>query len=560
MGEFVNRIKSIINSGALAERKTFNAVLAEVGISDRKFENYPATIDEIIIELNEFLDFLVDESSSEILEQATVGFKRDLISHLNALTVKASELFINRNLDEGQVIIPMLHQARMIGKLVTDHNLNLKNEDINNYQKKRAELIQLHRDITKIKNRYNDVSSDFEKSVLLIKSIQDKYQEQVAIGTEIDKIRQSTEQLRTSIENDQRSILKLQEEVGAYFNNTFIPLRNQIEDQNSGIGAILNKSLTTSQYIDGLKGQAQANLDSITTKVVEYESKIKELNDAYSSISEILKNASDPNEGIEPKIKYINDSRIRIEEIVGRVELYHDSTNELKKAIETYHSLSKTNSETIAGNTVEASFALERIQKFYNEVIRVGTGSEFAIARNEYAEEKRKLTNRIETVSILLTLLAMVITALILIGANQDIAKIDSFLALLKSVKLNHNLQWGDILLKYAMLSPLLFLLIFYTNQYKTARLSHEKYMYKTVLNNSIAPIGQDLRNKFNSTEEQKEIFDFVIKTLYKLYDEPYFDQAMAMKFKVESDRIKYGDDDNLVNDSNDPKSKEQIS
>lgn len=97
--------------------------------------------------------------------------------------------------------------------------------------------------------------------------------------------------------------------------------------------------------------------------------------------------------------------------------------------------------------------------------------------------------------------------------------------------------EFLTIILRYFVLSPLLFLVIFYGRQFNISRLNYEKYNYKSVLAFSLQSHIKTMRNEFEENEIER--LDFVIDKLQRLYTEPFYDTKMGNEYRLEMERIK---------------------
>ena len=99
----------------------------------------------------------------------------------------------------------------------------------------------------------------------------------------------------------------------------------------------------------------------------------------------------------------------------------------------------------------------------------------------------------------------------------------------------------ANVIIRYAILSPLIFAIIFCGRQYKLSRTSFEKYTFKTVLSLSLEADITVMQNRFPDKKNESLILESTLEKLTKLYDEPYYDEITKLKYKVIQDEIKFG-------------------
>jgi len=523
MPTFQEQLKEIINSGALADRASFATVLTELGIGQKKYELYPITIEEIVSELNEFLDFLLDSKNSKLIESSTVGFKRDLIAHLRALKGKAQQLFADKNVDEKGVIVPMLHQARMIGKLVTDQNLNLRSDHITNYRKKLSELTQIKKNATRLKTEYRNAEKQLEKGLDIIKDLEQKHSGAQEIKDELDGIRQVVNSIKTDLSSDQAEIAKLTNDIREFHNTNFSAKKAQFEDPVNGVDAVLKKAVKVSTEVEQLKVRTDEQYDKITSKVEGFSAKAEELNKISGDLQSLLASAQDKETGFESSLKHISSVKTSIDDSYDKIKNSIKVITEYEGRIETLEKKASQEFDSVV-ETKEGIIGIKRkIDEIYNVAAKQGMGSEFMEARDYFEEQRDFWLKAVIATIIILIVVAVVVSVL-------DLSSISEYKGL-------------NLFLRYAILTPGIYGLIFCTRQFRSARLSHEKYAFKTVLTFSIAQHFREFKPSYES-DKKEDFLLWALDKLNKLYDEPYFDEAMNMKYKIELDRLRFGVDE----------------
>jgi hypothetical protein len=97
----------------------------------------------------------------------------------------------------------------------------------------------------------------------------------------------------------------------------------------------------------------------------------------------------------------------------------------------------------------------------------------------------------------------------------------------------------GAFYLRFTFTTPIIFYLAFCTRQYSLIRTSLDRYTFKKIMALSVEPHTEILKTNFPTKEQER--LKFTSDVLEKIYEIPFYDEAMKMKDKIYQNEIKYG-------------------
>ena len=89
--------------------------------------------------------------------------------------------------------------------------------------------------------------------------------------------------------------------------------------------------------------------------------------------------------------------------------------------------------------------------------------------------------------------------------------------------------------MRFLILSPIVYYLVFCSSQYNQVKKLHDKYSFKTTLAMTIKSHIELLTHEenFQSPERLDKILDFIIDGFNKIYNEPYANDDFKMKVEL---------------------------
>lgn len=174
-------------------------------------------------------------------------------------------------------------------------------------------------------------------------------------------------------------------------------------------------------------------------------------------------------------------------------------------------------------NNVDVSEKFKKkIEAIYDIAAETGRSGEFENRRNKLKIEVGKWETRILIVSALLLLLLLVVGLFIL---QLGLQKWE-----IEELKANFYLR-------YLLLSPIVYYLVFISNQHSKHQKLYNKYSFKTTLAMSVQHHIELLTTKevFATDLQINKVLDFVLDAFKKIYNEPYSDDDYKLKLKLAS-------------------------
>ena len=360
-------------------------------------------------------------------------------------------------------------------------------------------------------------------------SISQQVEKSSVAHNEVLKIRETVADSFNEFTADKNRIDVLIQEVQTFQRDQFNPTRQQFLDEENGVNAIISDSRQKNKTITNLENQAAQRFKELTTYIQNYQNKLGVLNEVEAAITELQKKTQDPEHGISVILEHINKTRSQVDDAYEKIKSSIKIITEFEVEIESKKKEADEAIEKITISQKDAEDVQGKVNEIYQIIAKTAMGAEFAKARDHYDQERKSWFIR------MLLVIGILIVAAILVSVFKfELTEHKNF----------------NIFLRYSILSPLIYLLVFTSQQYKKSNLSHEKYMYKWVLSFSLEPQAKILQTHFPGHKDA--ILSFILDKLNKQFAEPFFDQAMDKEYQVKQDEIKYGKvcpDDNIPED-----------
>lgn len=93
----------------------------------------------------------------------------------------------------------------------------------------------------------------------------------------------------------------------------------------------------------------------------------------------------------------------------------------------------------------------------------------------------------------------------------------------------------ANFYLRYLLLSPIVYYLVFSANQYSKSQKLYDKYSFKTTL---AIPVQHHIelltsKEEFTSSIQIDNVLNFILDAFRKIYSEPYADDDLKFKLKL---------------------------
>lgn len=313
-------------------------------------------------------------------------------------------------------------------------------------------------------------------------------------------------------------VTQLLNQVERYYNKQYIPLKQKIENSETGFKAKLNEHNALSKKLKFIENECDKKYKEVKTIITEFKKTVRELRTLDTSIRNL--HASTSKNKLESKTKLTEIIKLEKESnlLNSKIIQLEEKSTTLFESIKTSEKESLEKLDVIKINLSTSDDTLKRIQEIYDIAAETGRSGEFENRRNKLKNEVKKWETRVLISSIVL--LVSVVGLFILQLWLLDWKIID--------LKLNFYLR-------FILLSPVIYYLVFSVNQHNKIQKLYDKYSFKTTLAMSIKHhiellIKQDL---FIKEGQIKKVLDFVLEAFNKIYNEPYSDDDYKMKVKL---------------------------
>ena len=326
-----------------------------------------------------------------------------------------------------------------------------------------------------------------------------------------------------SYRNERDRIKVVTRQIDSFYNKSFTPLMNIINDSTTGFKSKIKQNDQLLAEVIKIKDNADSQLVRLKTFVEEYKQKISSLRNIEQAIIKIDK-----------EIRSKQDNILKVNELA--TEIKAQITVRQKSIFETEKEVSKLEEQikkdSISANTLlnnivdyerEANITLEKIRDIYRIASNTGLAGAFNERRKEYAIEILKWQ---KIVGWMTASLATIVIGLYVIHLW---------------------IYWGkeipydvNFYIRFFLTSPLIFYLVFSTNQYNKAKKNHERYSLRTTVALSIESHLELLANNPQYTEEEsiRKILDFILTTFNNLYKESQTDENKNRKEELKKDYL----------------------
>jgi len=327
---------------------------------------------------------------------------------------------------------------------------------------------------------------------------------------------ESVKKNKTELEALLEEANKNHSEISSFYTDVFLPLKEEIEDDENGAQAFID--VYEGKWSDLVKKQDEvAKLHSSAKKLKEeYETYLENINELEEKYDEITNRIYDEETGIEMVESHIRGVKSQVDDLYAKIEKNKRETDTTKSNIDTLETDAKKKLLEIGKVNDAASVLKDKIEETYGIATVNGQGGYFDKTKIELTEYRDKWM-----IYLLIIILSTVVVAVSITWLFSDF-----------EIKFSENIT-ANLIIRYSLLSPLIYGIFFCGKQFKIARLSVEQYTYKTVVSFSLENEILFLQDKFGAKDPK--IIDFALSNLEKLYSEPFhgdqkeFDNKIAL-------------------------------
>jgi hypothetical protein len=337
----------------------------------------------------------------------------------------------------------------------------------------------------------------------------------------INSLNSINRNIHTSIQkfnSEKTKINNLLKQADRFYNKQYLPLKEKIENPNSGFKVKINSHNSLSKKLKSIESECENRYSEVKIVITDFKKKVRELRTINTSIRNLHNSSSENKFETEKSLAEILKIEKKSITLNSNIVKLEKESSTLFKSIEISEKDSKESLIKIKDNLNISDNALKEIQQIYDIAAETGRSGEFENRRNKLKSEVKKWENRVLFSSSVLLLFVVGLFVFQLWLLNWELV----------DLKLNFYLR-------FILLSPVIYYLFFCANQHNKAQKLYDKYSFKTTLAMSIKHhiellVKQDL---FIQKGQIEKVLDFVLDAFTKIYNEPYSDDDYKMKIKL---------------------------
>lgn len=377
-----------------------------------------------------------------------------------------------------------------------------------------------------IENKIQWIKDKSKEATTLTAEVKTKNTRYIKIVADLENINSQVILLNTqykSYQAKERAIEINLNKAQRFYDNTFLTLKNKIDDKDKGLKKAISES---EKLIKELKTKREQVID----KNLQYQANLKELNAILASSKKSQESALKADKEVIAFKKNIEENFNNAEKLLKNIQdIVNDSHKNNNKIIALLE-----NSQTVFGEIEKIKSSAEvsqlaiqsyendskdinaKISDIYKIATNTGLAGAFQNIKSELEIELNKWNNKIFYSSVFL-LVSVFGLFLMQVGLNKWELK-----------GLNY-----DFYLRFLVATPVIYYLLFCGAQYNNVRAKLDKYTYKTTLALSIEAHTELLNKNFNDEKYQGDILKFSLDSLDKIYDRPYIDDYLMAQLKL---------------------------
>ena len=388
------------------------------------------------------------------------------------------------------------------------------NESLKSKRELANKLVQ---EIIDIKDNVIDIKIDAED---LYRHIELKDNDYNKLIHSLNRINLTTEEAIDNLRHERDRIKTLLAQVNNFYEKKYTPLLQKIEDRDSGFRAKINKSTNELKELEKVKLSCSKQYDEIKKFVADYKTKSRELSTLNTKIRKLGESSENNKNKTDSLLAKIQSADKEIQIILANTKNRDTETTNLESSIKRKEIKSQEILGEIERLFDETEIKRKEIQDVYEIAHETGLSGEFGNRRNNLKKSFEKWEKRILWTSIILlgSLVGLFICQLALYNWN------------IKDNNFDYNFY-----VRFLILSPIVYYLVFCSSQYNQVKKLHDKYSFKTTLAMTIKSHIELLTHEenFQSPERLDKILDFIIDGFNKIYNEPYANDDFKMKVEL---------------------------
>jgi hypothetical protein len=382
---------------------------------------------------------------------------------------------------------------------------------------KKDQAIKLVQEIINVKNDIEEIKIDAKKIHGNIVLNNDEYKKLVLT---LNNINTTTSDAIINFRKEREKIKTLLNQVNRYYDKTFIPLTHKIDDKENGLKTKISNTSQDLKQLEKIKLNCGKQYDEIKNSVLDYRVKVRELKTIDTSIRKLHSSTGQNKNKSDLLFTSIKNIEKESKSLLVSNRKYNTESKNLSITINSLEVKSQSLLTKIKANHSISDEKLIAIQKIYDIAHETGLSGEFENRRNNLKIELDKWERNILQYSkiLLASLIALFLFQLWLYDFNI----------------VANNFDY-NFYIRFLILSPIVYYLVFCSTQYSKIQKLHDKYSFKTTLAMSIKSHIELLTKEehFQSDGAIDSILDFIIDGFRKIYNEPYADDDFKIKIKL---------------------------
>jgi len=347
---------------------------------------------------------------------------------------------------------------------------------------------------------------------LSIKSVLDQLEGYKEEESEIGKIVLKIQSALEKVEQDEKSISDLllkavnnNTEIQTFFDEEFQSLKADVEDEDSGIQACIDDYARKWKDLIVKHDEIVDLYDSCVLLKSNYEDYLSKIEGIEKEFNTIRDKIYDEDDGILNVLSNVRGVKNQVDDLYNKIAQNQRDSSEIKNRIKEFESEAKSKLKSIKDVDSEAVRLKDKIDEIYGIATVNGQGGYFD-------KTKKELINY-RNMWMVILFASVVITVIVAVYITLTFKE--------KAISFSNN-ETANLIIRYSLLSPLIYIIVFCGKQFKIARLSVEQYTYKTVVSFSLESEILFLQDKFGKSNAK--IMEFALTNLEKLYSEPFHD------------------------------------
>lgn len=334
----------------------------------------------------------------------------------------------------------------------------------------------------------------------------------------IEDFKQSNSQIQEEIKCTETSIEDLKNQLGILTSEAQTykkDIENKITELDTKIEEWMDEN---TDYLDNKKNEIKNTLESAQEYVEEkqnnmdsiYDSTLEDFEDKKVELTKLVKEYESNADISTNKLDRLNteaiNSNSRIKQIEADSTVFKETIDEY---IENMQESTKNINKHIADcqdKTAEIFEKNDRLTESIEEQLQKATGISLFHTFQKRKEDLEKTQNG--------WLAGIIVSILILIGISIWV------MVALQHIPTNTPIDWfKDVILKFALSSPAIYMLCFFTDRYAKTRRLVEEYAFKSTISLALKPYF-DLVKGLDGNEEEKDK-NFLIAVIGSIFTTP---------------------------------------